>query len=82
MKFTDAVVSPLHNVWLAMVATVGVGSTVIVNVCAAPVHPLAAGVTFTTAVVMTLPLFTAVNDAILPVPVAASPIVVFVLVQL
>lgn len=72
---------PLHNVWLLTAPTVGVGFTVIVKVCVAPVQVLADGVTTITATDGVVPLFTAVNDAMSPAPVAASPIDVFVLVQ-
>jgi len=61
--------------------TFGVGFTVIVKVCVAPVQLLADGVTTITATDGVVPLFTAVNEATSPAPVAASPIDVFVLVQ-
>ena len=53
-----------------------------VNVSGIPVQPTAEGVTVIAAVTGVLPVFIAVNDAILPLPLAARPIDVFVLVQL
>jgi hypothetical protein len=47
-----------------------------------PVQPLAEGVTVIVAVIGALVVLVAVNDAILPVPEAASPIAVLLLVQL
>ena len=61
---------------------VGVGLTVIVNVLAVPEHPLATGVTTILAIMGVVPLLTAVNEAIVPVPLAASPIPGLSLVQL
>ena len=64
----------------------GVGLTVIVNVIGVPVHVTPAlvyvGVTVIVAVTGTLVRFTAMNDAILPVPVAASPMLGVLFVQL
>ena len=54
----------------------------IVNVSGVPGQPFAAGVMVMVAVTGTLPLFTAVKDGMLPVPLAASPIDVLLLVQL
>jgi hypothetical protein len=82
VKFTADVVAPLHSVWLETAFTVGVGLTVIVKVVDAPTHPLAVGVTMITAVTGALAVFVAVNAAISPVPVAASPIEVALFVQL
>jgi len=55
--------------------TVGVGLTVMVYCCVVPVQLLAEGLTETVAVTGFGVVFTAVKDAILPVPLAASPIV-------
>ena len=51
------------------------------NVCVVPTQELADGVTTIIATDGEVPLFTAVNAAILPEPVAARPIDVLVLVQ-
>ena len=53
-----------------------------VNEVDAPGHPLATGVTVIVAVIGALVLFTAVKELILPVPDAAKPILVLLLVQL
>ena len=77
------VATPEQKVWVEGEAeTVGVGLTVIINVCAAPVQPLADGVTVIVAVIGALVAFVAVNDPILPVPDAARPIAGFEFVQL
>jgi hypothetical protein len=60
----------------------GEGLTVIVKVCTEPVHPLAVGVTVIVAVTEVVPGLVAVNAAMFPVPVAASPIEVLLLLQL
>ena len=56
--------------------------TVMVNVLAVPVQPLADGVTVTVPLIIVEPVFVAVNAAILPVPFAPKPIAVLLLVQL
>ena len=60
-------------------ANVGVGDwfTVIVNVCGEPTHPFKVGVTVTLAI----PVPEGVNEAILPVPEAARPMPVLLLVH-
>lgn len=60
----------------------GVGLTVIVNVCEAPVQPLATGVTVMVATCGVIPPLVAVNDAMFPLPNAARPILVLSFVQL
>lgn len=52
-----------------------------VNVWGTPVQPSAVGVTVMVATCVVVPLLVAVKDGILPVPLAARPIVVFVFVQ-
>lgn len=52
---------------------------VIVNVSVVPVHPLADGVT--TMVLVVSPVLVGVNELILPVPLAAKPMPVFVFVH-
>jgi hypothetical protein len=72
----------LHTVWLLTALTVGVGLTVIVNICGVPKQPFALGVTVTEAITGLLLELVAINDPILPVPVAASPIEVVLFDQL
>jgi hypothetical protein len=83
---TAVVFDPAHTVWLAIVVTDGVGFTVIVNVIGVPVQVVAplvnVGVTVIVAVCTTAVALVAVKLAILPVPDAARPIVVLLLVQL
>ena len=85
VKLTAVVAAPLHNVWLLTAFTLAVGITVMVNVVDGPAQltpPLVkVGVTVIVAVTGAVPLFTAVKAAIFPVPLAAKPIDVFVLVQ-
>ena len=47
-----------------------------------PVQPLAEGITVTVPIVGSTVLLVAVNEPMLPVPFAASPIVVFEFIQL
>ena len=86
LKIIADVDEPLHNTWLATVFTVAIGFTVIKNEIGAPVHVTPAlvnmGVTVIVAVIALVWLFTVVNDGILPVPLAANPIEVLLLVQL
>jgi hypothetical protein len=83
VKLTAVVVPPSHNAWLAIALSVGVGFTVIVNVIAVPVQPLAVvGVTVIVAVTGAAVLLVAVKLAILPWPLAARPIDGVLLVQL
>jgi hypothetical protein len=56
--------------------------TVIVKVCGVPVHGPSTGVTVIVAVIGSAVALVAVNDAMLPLPDAASPIAVFEFVQL
>jgi hypothetical protein len=57
------------------------GLTVIVKVCGVPAQPSKEGVTVTVAVTGDVPALTAVKEGILPVPLAASPIEVLLLVH-
>jgi len=57
--------------------TAGVGLTVMVYVEGIPAQLLAVGVTETTALIGAVPVLTAVNAAIFPVPFAAKPIAGF-----
>ena len=65
VKFTATTAAPLHIAWSAGSTTVGVGFTVIVNVCGVPVHagPAVWGVTVIVATTAVVPAFTAANDA-------------------
>jgi hypothetical protein len=82
VKFTAVVAAPAHSDWFATAATTGVGFTVIVNVTGVPGQPLAVGVTVIVAVIGNAVLFVAVKLEILPVPLAARPILVLLFVQL
>ena len=82
MKVTAAVAAPLHNVCGVTAATVGVGFTVIVKVTGVPGQPLAVGVTVIVEETGVLPVFTAVNGAMLPAPLAPKPMAGLLLVQL
>jgi hypothetical protein len=75
------VVDPLHKVWFAGCTTLGVGLTVIVNVCGAPGQPAADGVTVIVAVTVALVELVAVKAGIFPFPLAANPIEVLLLAQ-
>ena len=52
-----------------------------VNVCGKPVQPFAKGVTVIVAVTGALVIFTALKAGILPMPLAARPIEVLLLIQ-
>jgi len=62
--------------------TAVVGLTVIVKDMIVPGQPFTVGVTAIVAITGVVPVFVAVNEAIFPVPLAASPIEVALLVQL
>ena len=81
---TAVVDVPLHNVWLAIAFTDGVGFTVKVNVTTVPGQPVntLTGVTVTVATTGAVPVFTAMKLGIFPVPTEASPIDGWLLVQL
>jgi len=70
VKVIAGIVSPLHEVILAMLATEGIGFTVILYVDAVPGQPLAEGVTVIVAVIGSVPVLVAVKAAIFPVPLA------------
>ena len=74
---------PVQMVCVAGVAIAfGVGFTVMVNVAGVPTQAPKAGVTVIVATTGAVPVFTAVKDAILPVPLAAKPMEGVLLVQL
>jgi hypothetical protein len=64
---------PLHTVWFTILFTPGVGFTVMVNVSGVPGQPLAVGVAVMVAVTGAAPVFTALKDAMLPLPEAPNP---------
>jgi len=82
VKFTALVGAALHMAWLVGCTTFGVGFTVIVKNRALPGQPFAVGITVMNPVAGTIPELTAVKEGIFPLPVAANPIEVLLLVQL
>ena len=84
-KVTAVVEAPLHKTSLEGWLTCPVGLTVMVNVFVGPVQltpPLVnVGVTTMVAITGQVPLLTAVNEAMFPVPEAARPMLVVLLVQ-
>jgi hypothetical protein len=78
-------VVPLQTVWLDIEVTVGVGLIVMVKVDAVPVHdtPLfeKVGVTVIVDVTAVFPVFLAVKEAMLPVPLLPKPMDELVFVQ-
>lgn len=85
-KLTALLLAPLQITWLLTALTTPVGLTVIVKVREVPaqvvVPVVTEGVTVMVATTGAVPVFSAVNEAMLPVPEAASPIVGALLVQL
>lgn len=77
VKLTGPTVAPLHTVMSVTGVTVGKGLTVTVKVPGVPMHPARVGVMLTTLLITALVPFVAVKVAMLPVPLAASPVVVF-----
>jgi hypothetical protein len=87
VNVTAFVADPVQTIWSGIGLTVGVGFTVMVNVLDGPVHVtfpavVNLGVTVTVAVTGELVVLTAVNEPMLPVPLAARPIEGRLLVQL
>ena len=82
---TVVVEEPLQSTSLAGWFTCPVGFTVMMKVLVGPAQPteplVKVGVTTMVAITGTVPVFTAVNEAMLPVPEAASPMLVVVLVH-
>ena len=82
---TAVVAEPLQSTWSAGWVTWPVGFTVMVKVLLGPAQPTApvvkVGVTTMVATTGAVPVLTAVNEAIFPVPLAARPMLVVVLVQ-
>lgn len=75
-------ITPEGALFVMFMDTGRVGLTVILKDCAFPEHELADGVTVMVATKAALPEFVAVNDEILPVPLAARPMDVVLFVQL
>jgi hypothetical protein len=74
LKLTNVVLLPLHTTWLPTAFTEGVGSTTIENDFVVPLQAPYWGVTTIVAVTGAPVLLMAVNAAMLPVPLAGSPI--------
>ena len=76
-------VALLHTVWLSGVATTaGTGYTSMAVLTGVPEQPCATGVTVTVSNMVVVPLLSAMNEGKLPLPLAARPIEVLLLVQL
>jgi hypothetical protein len=83
VPFTGATVNEIPvQVALAMVLILGVGCTSMVEVLGSPLQPLDMGVTVMVAVTSTFDVLTAVKEAMLPLPEAASPIEGVLFIQL
>jgi hypothetical protein len=85
VKFTAAVALPLHNTCGNTAFTVGTGFTVMVKVCAVPVQvvpPLVKDGVTTIVPVNGAPVVLVDTKFRLPVPLAARPMAVLLLVQL
>ena len=72
-KFIAETEAPLQTTISLTVVTVGVGFTMIVNVFTSPSQALAEGVTVIFAVTGVVPVLTALNVGIFPVPVPTNP---------
>ena len=81
VKLITVVGDPLHSTWPATGFTIGVGFTVIVNVIGVPTQPFAVGVTVMVATSGPLVVLVVTNGCISPVPLAARPMAVLLLVQ-
>ena len=76
LKLITVVFAPLQTSWFAGATTLGVGLTVMLNVFEGPGQELYDGVTVIFAVCGVDPLFVAGKFKMLPVPVAARPMLV------
>src|SRR6188508_3609430 len=74
--------APAQNVWSASAVMVGIGLTVMVNVCGVPGHPFTVGVTVMVAVTGAAVALVALKAGMFPAPAAARPIDGVLLVQL
>lgn len=70
----NCAVLPRQTFISLLTTTAGVGCTVMVNDLAEPGQRLVDGVTVIVAVIAVLPVFTAVNAGMFPVPLAGNPI--------
>ena len=78
-----APVLPLHiEVDVGFTVTLGNGFTVMVKVCARPLHPSLIGVMVIVDIMGVVPLFVTRNAEISPVPLALNPMAVLLFVQL
>ncbi len=86
VNVTIVVLEPSQTVWPVTAATVGVGLTVMVKVMVGPVQVTPAlvylGETLMVATTGAVPVLTALNGGMFPVPEADNPIEVVLLVQL
>jgi hypothetical protein len=82
LKLSAAWVAPLQSVCPGGTTTLGLGNTRMPKFWDVPTQPLAVGVTVIVAVTEEVPLLAAIKDAILPAPVAASPMDMVLFVQL
>ena len=74
-------VAPLHTAKLAGTVTTAVGFTVMVKLELVPTQPLADGVNVIVAVIGKAVVLVAVNEGRFPVPLAAKPMAVLLLVH-
>lgn len=81
VKLMAVVDEPVHNTWLAITPTFAVGFTVIVKLADVPLQPDADVVTVMVAVTGALVVLVAVKLGILPVPLAAKPMLGVLFVQ-
>ena len=81
IKFVATTIALLHTVVSEGTVTIGVGFTVIVKIDAVPAQPLTVGVTVIVAVMGAVLVLVAVKLGMLPVSLAANPIVGLVFVQ-
>ena len=82
LKLMPTELVPLQTVCGAKAESEGVGLTVRVKFCAVPLQPLAAGITLMLPEIGLVPLLVPMKLAIVPLPAAAKPIAVLVLLQL
>lgn len=81
VKLTALVEALSQSVWFGMALTVAVGLTVMTKLLVVPVHPLAVGVTVIVPLMGVLVRLVAVNDGMLPFPLAARPMAGLLLAQ-
>ena len=82
VKTKEGKVLVLHTDWFGIAVKTGEGLTIIVKACGVPVQLFAVGVTVIVAVIVTVVVFVATNAGMLPVPVAAKPMVLLLHDQL